>query len=96
MVFIDPASLRRSTQAGAAVAAAAAASVSQEPLTMGTTASCLARAFGIVVRQVADLLAMVPDYRALAPQLSRILDVPVHEATALQVSHQQEPREVCP
>ncbi|PSN30861.1 hypothetical protein C0J52_20667 [Blattella germanica] len=46
LVFIDPSSLRRSTTATAAVAAAAA---NQEPVTMATTASCLARAFGIVL-----------------------------------------------
>lgn len=40
LVFIDPQSLRRSTTANAAVAA------SSEPITMATTASCLARAFG--------------------------------------------------
>ncbi|XP_019763425.1 E3 ubiquitin-protein ligase UBR5 isoform X4 [Dendroctonus ponderosae] len=51
LVFIDPSSLRRSTTGSATVAA------SSEPITMATTASCLARAFGIVVRQIADLLA---------------------------------------
>ncbi|XP_066251195.1 E3 ubiquitin-protein ligase hyd isoform X7 [Euwallacea similis] len=53
LVFIDPTSLRRSTTGSATVAA------SSEPITMATTASCLARAFGIVVRQIADLLATV-------------------------------------
>ncbi|XP_076270049.1 E3 ubiquitin-protein ligase hyd isoform X5 [Rhynchophorus ferrugineus] len=50
LVFIDPSSLRRSATGSAAVAA------SSEPITMSTTACCLARAFGIVVRQIADLL----------------------------------------
>lgn len=40
LVFIDPSSLRRSTTGSTAVAA------STEPVTMATTASCLARAFG--------------------------------------------------
>lgn len=40
LVFIDPSSLRRSTTGNTAVAA------SSEPVTMATTASCLARAFG--------------------------------------------------
>lgn len=40
LVFIDPSSLRRSTTGNTAVAA------STEPVTMATTASCLARAFG--------------------------------------------------
>lgn len=40
LVFIDPSALRRSTPSSQAVAA------SVEPVTMATTASCLARAFG--------------------------------------------------
>lgn len=44
LVFIDPQSLRRSTAANAAVAAAGS-----EPVTMATTASCLARAFGKIL-----------------------------------------------
>ncbi|KAK7870183.1 hypothetical protein R5R35_012737 [Gryllus longicercus] len=82
LVFIDPSSLRRSTTATAAVAAAAA---SQEPVTMATTASCLARAFGIVVRQIADLLTMLQDYHALAPALPRTLDISYQESINLQL-----------
>jgi E3 ubiquitin-protein ligase EDD1 len=82
LVFIDPSTLRRSTTATAAVAAAAA---SQEPVTMATTASCLARAFGIVVRQIADLLTMLQDYHALAPALPRTLDISYQESINLQV-----------
>ena len=82
LVFIDPSSLRRSTTATAAVAAAAA---NQEPVTMATTASCLARAFGIVVRQIADLLTVLQDYHALAPNLPRILDISYQESINLQV-----------
>ena len=79
LVFIDPSSLRRST-ATSAVAAA------QEPITMGTTASCLARAFGIVIRQIADLLTMMQDYKMLSPSLPRLLDVSITDAINLQVS----------
>ncbi|XP_063230682.1 E3 ubiquitin-protein ligase UBR5 isoform X3 [Bacillus rossius redtenbacheri] len=82
LVFIDPSSLRRSTTATAAVAAAAA---SQEPVTMATTASCLARAFGIVIRQIADLLTMLQDYHALAPNLPRTLHVTYQESINLQL-----------
>ncbi|XP_069676360.1 E3 ubiquitin-protein ligase UBR5 isoform X2 [Periplaneta americana] len=82
LVFIDPSSLRRSTTATAAVAAAAA---NQEPVTMATTASCLARAFGIVVRQIADLLTMLQDYHALAPTLPRTLDISYQESINLQL-----------
>lgn len=48
LVFIDSSSLRRSTNAAA-----------QEPHSTATTASCLARAFGIVIRQIADILSGV-------------------------------------
>nr|CAD7394223.1 unnamed protein product [Timema cristinae] len=82
LVFIDPSSLRRSTTATAAVAAAAA---NQEPVTMATTASCLARAFGIVIRQIADLLTMLQDYHALAPNLPRTLDITYQESINLQL-----------
>lgn len=83
LVFIDPSSLRRSTTA--ATAAVAAAAAGQEPVTMATTASCLARAFGIVVRQIADLLTMLQDYHALAPALPRTLDISYQESLNLQV-----------
>lgn len=52
---------------------------------MATTASQLARAFGIVMRQIADLLTMLQDYRALAPNLPRVLDISNEEAMKLQV-----------
>lgn len=52
---------------------------------MATTASCLARAFAIVVRQIADLLTMLQDYHALAPSLPRTLDVSYQESINLQV-----------
>ncbi|KAG8042536.1 hypothetical protein G9C98_005170 [Cotesia typhae] len=78
MIFIDPSSLRRST-ATSAVAAA------QEPITMGTTASCLARAFGIVIRMIADLLTMVPNYKSNAPALSRLMEVTYQDAVHLQM-----------
>lgn len=55
LVFIDPAALRRTTTASAAVAAA------QEPHTMSTTASSLARAFGIVLRQVSQLFNTITE-----------------------------------
>ena len=53
---------------------------------MGTTASCLARAFGIVIRQIADLLTMMQDYKMVAPALPRTLEVSYVDALSLQVS----------
>ena len=79
LVFIDPSSLRRSTTTSTVAAA-------QEPITMGTTASCLARAFGIVIRQIADLLTMMQDYKVVAPALPRLLDVTFCDAINLQAS----------
>ena len=66
------------------IAAAAAAAAANEPITMSTTVASLARAFGIVVRQIADLLTMLQDYSALAPTLPRILDISYQESITLQ------------
>merc|ERR1719481_1033989 len=81
-IYIDPTSLRRSTTAGASALAAAPAS---EPITMATTCSSLTRAFGIVVRQIADLLTMLQDYSALAPTLPRTLEISYQESVNLQI-----------
>lgn len=69
--------LRRST--------AAAVAGGHEPVTMATTAACLARAFAIVLRQIADLLAIMQDYNALAPVLPKTLDVTYQDMINLQV-----------
>ncbi|XP_043261279.1 E3 ubiquitin-protein ligase UBR5 isoform X2 [Colletes gigas] len=78
LVFIESNSVRR-TAAASAVAAA------QEPITMGTTTSCLARAFGIVIRQIADLLVMMQDYKTLAPFLPRLMEISYQDALNLQM-----------
>lgn len=78
LVFIDPASLRRTT-------ATSAVATAQEPITMGTTASCLARAFGIVIRQIADLLVLMQDYKTQAPALPRLMEITFQDALNLQV-----------
>nr|CAH7746807.1 unnamed protein product [Callosobruchus chinensis] len=78
LVFIDPSSLRRSTTAAGSssgAAAAAAAAVCQEPITMATTASCLARAFGIVIREIADLLALMPDINQITSSNGNVMEV---------------------
>lgn len=80
LVFIDPNALRRSTTANAAVAAA------QEPPTMATTSSSLARAFGIVLRQISELFGMV-SYHLSCPSSSTYQnDMTYQEAVQLQVS----------
>ncbi|XP_071872949.1 E3 ubiquitin-protein ligase hyd isoform X2 [Bombus fervidus] len=78
LVFIDSTSLRRTT-ATSAVAAA------QEPIIMGTSTTCLARAFGIVIRQIADLLVMMQDYKTLAPSLPRLMEITYQDALNLQM-----------
>lgn len=79
LVFIDPSSLRRSTPNSTTVAA------SVEPVTMATTASCLGRAFGIVIRQIADLLTMIHDYQT-TPPTHPYLEVGFQESINLQVA----------
>jgi hypothetical protein len=79
LIYIDPSNLRRTT------VTTAAAVTPEAPITMATTCSQLARSFGIVVRQIADLLTMLQDYHALAPTLPRILDISDQEALELQV-----------
>ncbi|XP_045542475.1 E3 ubiquitin-protein ligase UBR5 isoform X3 [Papilio machaon] len=73
LVFIDPASLRRS--------AAAAAAGAHDPHSTSTTASFLARAFGIVIRQIADLLW---EYERITLPLPRLVPLAYREALRLQ------------
>lgn len=75
MVFIDPSSLRRST-------AAVTTAQPQESPTMTTTASALARAFGIILRQISDLIGMLPT--SITGSAS-VLDVTHQDAVQLQV-----------
>ena len=84
LMYLEPSSLRRSAAAAAIAAASATLPVAPEPFSMATTASGLARAFGLVVRQIADLLTMLLDYPALAPALSRNLEITNQESIHLQ------------
>lgn len=80
MIYIDPSTFRRTPTVTASTNA------NQEcVVTMATTASQLARAFGIVVRQIADLMAMLQDYHTLAPNLRRVLEVTEQDALDQQV-----------
>ena len=56
---------------------------------MSTTASSLARTFGILVRQISDLLAVLTDYSRLAPTLQRTLDIGYQESLNLQLMIEQ-------
>ena len=84
LMYLEPSSLRRSAAAAAAAAATAAVPVVPEPFSMATTASGLARAFGLVIRQISDLLTMLLDYPALAPALTRNLEITSQESIHLQ------------
>ncbi|XP_055677423.1 E3 ubiquitin-protein ligase hyd isoform X6 [Lutzomyia longipalpis] len=74
LVFIDPTALRRST----------AASATQDPHPGGTTASCLARAFGSVVRQISELLNTPPDCIQQTPPMQQVLNFTYQDTMKLQ------------
>lgn len=78
LVFIDPSALRRTTTTSAAVAAA------QEPHTMSTTAASLARAFGIVLRQVCQLFNTVNELYTTG--MLHNMNLTYQEANELHVS----------
>ena len=77
VMYLEPPSLRRSTTA-------AAIATVPRPNSMATTASGLARAFGLVIRQIADLLTMLMDHSALASTLPRNLEISQLEGAQLQ------------
>ena len=52
-------------------------------VSMSTTCSQLARSFGIVVRQISDLLATLPDFSQHAPALGLQLNIGSQVATEL-------------
>ncbi|KAH7947257.1 hypothetical protein HPB52_008998 [Rhipicephalus sanguineus] len=90
LVYIDPGSLRRSAAVAAAAASgassgssvAAAAALAPE-LSPGTTAVGLARAFGAVLRQVADLLGSLQDNQA-GLGLPKMLEVSYQDTLNMQ------------
>jgi E3 ubiquitin-protein ligase EDD1 len=84
IIYIDPSSLRR-TATLPAVATATMTTNQDSAVTMSTTSSQLARLFGVIIRQIADLLMMMQDYHALVPNLPRVLDISPAEVLDLQV-----------
>ena len=76
LVFIDPAALRRTTNHPVTAA--------QEPATMAATASSLARAFGIILRQVCQLFNTVNEMYANGTLHN--LNITYQEANELHVS----------
>lgn len=76
LVFIDPAALRRTTNHPVTAA--------QEPPSMLTTASSLARAFGIIIRQVCQLFNTVNEMYSSGNLQN--LNISYQEANELHVS----------
>lgn len=77
LVFIDPTALRRTSNHPAV-------SAPQEPPTMSTTASSLARAFGIILRQVCQLFNTVNEMYANGTL--QTLNISYQDANDLHVS----------
>jgi E3 ubiquitin-protein ligase EDD1 len=77
LVFIDPSAIRRSASAN---------TVAQESPTMATTSSALARAFGIVLRQISELVGMLA-WKFSCPTSTNYqsYDLSYQEAVQLQV-----------
>ncbi|XP_059176788.1 E3 ubiquitin-protein ligase UBR5-like isoform X3 [Physella acuta] len=84
LIYIDPTTLRRSVPV-----APPTVTNQDSPVTMATTASQLARAFSIMIRQITDLLNVMPYYHALTPSLPRVLEVSPQEEHNLQVYLEQ-------
>lgn len=78
LVFIDSSTLRSRSANSAAVAAA------QDPPTMSTTASSLARAFGIILRQVTQLFNTVNELYSTG--MLHNMNITYQEANDLHVS----------
>uniref|UniRef100_A0A8C1LJ30 E3 ubiquitin-protein ligase UBR5 n=1 Tax=Cyprinus carpio TaxID=7962 RepID=A0A8C1LJ30_CYPCA len=62
LIYIDPSNLRRSSAISTSAAAAAAALEASNSSSYLTSASSLARAYSIVIRQISDLMSLIPKY----------------------------------
>ncbi|PWA32410.1 hypothetical protein CCH79_00011993 [Gambusia affinis] len=65
LIYIDPTNLRRSSAISSSAAAAAAALEASNTSSYLTSASSLARAYSIVIRQISDLMSLIPKYNHL-------------------------------
>ncbi|XP_013417983.1 E3 ubiquitin-protein ligase UBR5 isoform X2 [Lingula anatina] len=82
LIYIDPSTLRHNNRR---ITTTNQTTTKESDITVSTTASQLARAFGIVIRQISDLLTILQDYHALAPNLPRTLDIQYQEMMELQM-----------
>lgn len=86
LIYIDPTNLRRSGAISSSAAAAAAALEASNSSSYLTSASSLARAYSIVIRQISDLMSLIPKYNHLVySQYPAAVKLTYHDAVSLQV-----------
>lgn len=87
LIYIDPTNLRRSSAISSSAAAAAAALEASNSSSYLTSASSLARAYSIVIRQISDLMSLIPKYNHLVySQYPAAVKLTYQDAVNLQVS----------
>lgn len=85
MIYIDPSNLRRSGTISTSAAAAAAALEASNASSYLTSASSLARAYSIVIRQISDLMGLIPKYNHLVySQIPAAVKLTYQDAVNLQ------------
>lgn len=87
LIYIDPSNLRRSSAISTSAAAAAAALEASNSSSYLTSASSLARAYSIVIRQISDLMSLIPKYNHLVySQYPAAVKLTYQDAVNLQVT----------
>ncbi|XP_053571897.1 E3 ubiquitin-protein ligase UBR5 [Bombina bombina] len=85
LIYIDPSNLRRSGTISTSAAAAAAALEASNSSSYLTSASSLARAYSIVIRQISDLMGLIPKYNHLVySQIPAAVKLTYQDAVNLQ------------
>ncbi|KAK7885986.1 hypothetical protein WMY93_025607 [Mugilogobius chulae] len=85
LIYIDPTNLRRSSAISSSAAAAAAALEATNSSSYLTSASSLARAYSIVIRQISDLMSLIPKYNHLVySQYPAAVKLTYQDAVSLQ------------
>ncbi|XP_039593142.1 E3 ubiquitin-protein ligase UBR5 isoform X6 [Polypterus senegalus] len=85
LIYIDPSNLRRSGAISTSAAAAAAALEASNSSSYLTSASSLARAYSIVIRQISDLMGLIPKYNHLVySQIPSAVKLTYQDAVNLQ------------
>lgn len=88
LIYIDPTNLRRSSAISSSAAAAAAALEASNSSSYLTSASSLARAYSIVIRQISDLMSLIPKYNHLVySQYPAAVKLTYQDAVNLQVKY---------